>query len=462
MRRGALALIRFYQQAISPYLRRQCRYTPSCSQYSYEAIQRHGLRVGGWLMLRRLARCHPWSKRGYDPVPHASPSRARWLLLAIPALLVTACGTSNFSAEGWSGMALDDNVVYVGDRDGRILALDATNGGLVWRYPDPDDSDNRLGGVYGQPVVAEDGNTVYVASYENRGDWCGASGRGGDKPCGRLYALRVTTTDGRRSAHVQWVFPRIDQVAVGTIVGGAVVSDGVVIVGSSDGVVYAIEEEDGTLRWSFATGAEVWSSPTVANGLVYFGSFDRTVYAVDLESGAEAWRFTTGGGVSGQPLVDGGRVYVGSFDQRLYALDAQTGAPVWATPFRGDQWFWSGAASDETTVYAGTLNGTLYALDRETGAQQWSAIVDGAIVAPPLLVDESVIVATDDGFLGHFRKSDGWSLWSPDLGAKVRAPMEVRGDILYISDMDRMVRAINIEERRLRGGAGLWEVSTDQ
>ena len=113
-------------------------------------------------------------------------------------------------------------------------------------------------------------------------------------------------------------------------------------------------------------------------------------------------------------------------------------------------------------MYAGTLNGTLYALDRETGEQQWSAIVDGAIVAPPLLLEESVIVATDEGFLGHFRKSDGWGLWSPDLGAKVRASMEIRGDVLYISDMDRAVRAINIAERRLRGGAGLWEVSTDQ
>ncbi len=462
MRRGALALIRFYQHAISPYLRRQCRYDPSCSQYSYEAIEHHGLRVGLGLTLRRLARCHPWGGSGYDPVPDASPSRARWLLLAIPALMLTACGTGNFSAEGWSGMALHDDVVYVGDRDGRILALDATNGGLVWRFPDPDDDDLRLGGVYGQPAVAGDGNTVYIASYENRRDWCGASGRNGDRPCGRLYALRVTETDGRRSAHVQWSFPRGDQVAVGTIVGGAVVSDGVVILGSSDGSVYAVEEEDGILRWAFATGAEVWSPPTVANGLVYFGSFDQTVYAVDLESGEEVWRFATGGGVSGRPLVDGDRVFVGSFDQRLYALDAQTGEPAWSTPFRGDQWFWGGAASDGASVYAGTLNGTLYALDRETGAQQWSATVDGAIVAPPLLLEESIIVATDDGFLGHFRKSDGWGLWSPDLGAKVRAPMEVRGDILYISDMDRMVRAINIEERRLRGGAGLWEVSTDQ
>ena len=69
MRGAALRTIRFYQQALSPYARGQCRYLPTCSQYSYEAIARHGLLKGVWLTLRRLGRCHPLGGRGYDPVP---------------------------------------------------------------------------------------------------------------------------------------------------------------------------------------------------------------------------------------------------------------------------------------------------------------------------------------------------------------------------------------------------------
>jgi hypothetical protein len=69
MKRLALLAIRNYQRAVSPGLPPSCRFEPSCSHYGYEAIEKHGLAKGGWLMLRRLARCHPFHARGYDPVP---------------------------------------------------------------------------------------------------------------------------------------------------------------------------------------------------------------------------------------------------------------------------------------------------------------------------------------------------------------------------------------------------------
>lgn len=64
-----LALIRFYQFAISPFLGQRCRFFPSCSEYAVEAIQRHGVLRGSWLGMRRLSHCHPWHPGGYDPVP---------------------------------------------------------------------------------------------------------------------------------------------------------------------------------------------------------------------------------------------------------------------------------------------------------------------------------------------------------------------------------------------------------
>lgn len=65
----ALFLIRFYQRFVSPQLPSSCRFVPSCSQYTYEAIEKYGLLKGGWLGLKRLARCHPFHPGGYDPVP---------------------------------------------------------------------------------------------------------------------------------------------------------------------------------------------------------------------------------------------------------------------------------------------------------------------------------------------------------------------------------------------------------
>lgn len=68
MRRIAMALIRFYRQAISPWLPAACRFEPSCSVYALEAYDRHGFMGGSWRTVRRLCRCHPWHPGGYDPV----------------------------------------------------------------------------------------------------------------------------------------------------------------------------------------------------------------------------------------------------------------------------------------------------------------------------------------------------------------------------------------------------------
>ena len=62
-------LVKAYQRYISPLTPPSCRYTPTCSQYTIEALQKHGLLKGGWLSLKRIGSCNPWGGSGYDPVP---------------------------------------------------------------------------------------------------------------------------------------------------------------------------------------------------------------------------------------------------------------------------------------------------------------------------------------------------------------------------------------------------------
>ncbi len=72
-----LGLLWFYRNAVSPWTPRSCRYYPSCSAYAEQAVRLHGPFRGGWLALRRLARCHPWTPGGVDHVP---PPHARALV----------------------------------------------------------------------------------------------------------------------------------------------------------------------------------------------------------------------------------------------------------------------------------------------------------------------------------------------------------------------------------------------
>ncbi|MCP5278478.1 MAG: membrane protein insertion efficiency factor YidD [Thiobacillus sp.] len=64
-----IALIRLYQLALSPFIGNQCRFTPTCSQYAREAVERHGALRGSWMAIRRVSRCHPFHPGGHDPVP---------------------------------------------------------------------------------------------------------------------------------------------------------------------------------------------------------------------------------------------------------------------------------------------------------------------------------------------------------------------------------------------------------
>ena len=66
------ALVTVYRYGVSPFIAGSCRYHPSCSAYAEEALSSHGGLRGGWLALKRMARCHPWGGHGYDPVPDAN------------------------------------------------------------------------------------------------------------------------------------------------------------------------------------------------------------------------------------------------------------------------------------------------------------------------------------------------------------------------------------------------------
>jgi putative membrane protein insertion efficiency factor len=68
MKKLAILFIKFYQLSISPLLPNTCRFTPSCSQYGIDAINKYGAFKGSFLSLKRILRCHPWGGSGYDPV----------------------------------------------------------------------------------------------------------------------------------------------------------------------------------------------------------------------------------------------------------------------------------------------------------------------------------------------------------------------------------------------------------
>ena len=207
----------------------------------------------------------------------------------------------------------------------------------------------------------------------------------------RGNAAHTGATDAKapRAFHrVKWAFA-----TGGRIVSSPVIDQGTIYVGSDDGNLYAIAAADGRQRWQYKTAGPVPSTPAVAAGVVYVASYDGKIHAIDARSGLPRWKFATAGerrfeakNLHGflpktqtiadpfdvylsSPLVVDGRVFVGSGDGNVYALDATTGALAWKFA-TGDVVHASPAVAGGT-VYVGSWDSYLYALDAATGAQKW-------------------------------------------------------------------------------------------
>ena len=185
---------------------------------------------------------------------------------------------------------------------------------------------------------------------------------------GTLYALNQS--DGSE----KW-----SQVTGGHIIGGLAAGDSAVYAGSADGCLYAFAVGDGNQLFDhFCTGAKIWSTPVVSDGVVYLSSMDKKVYAIDAASGKSRWAqpFKADGAFASTPVVDGGTVYVGGLDNYMYALDASNGEMRWR--YKSDDWIWNRALVSGGTVYFGTLSGKVYALNATNGELRWEKPFQGS------------------------------------------------------------------------------------
>ena len=381
-------------------------------------------------MIQSLRR--PWSPQSVRPS----------LVLVALLLAATLAACSRISnPEGWSGGAIADDTLYIGTREGQVRALYIGKlddrgemvadegrelGEIIWEFDLRGDEELRA--VYGTPAVVRD--VVYVAGYD-----------------GYLYALsREPDPDLPRQPTLVWqerVGPGLAE-DVDPIVASPVVTDGLVLVASSDGFLYAYDIVEQAEVWRFPTGDKVWSKPAVVDGVAYFGSLDKNVYAVRLEDGIELWRRATDGAVAAPPAVAGGRVYIGSLDSVFYALEAKTGAVEWR--FEGsDSWFWGEAIVNDGTVLVPSLDGNLYALDADTGDLRWVVETEGAIVGSPAVVFDMIAIPSNDGRVRVARLRDGAQLDGCNLGEDIRTPLVEKDGHVYFAARDHSIRALRIK-----------------
>jgi outer membrane protein assembly factor BamB len=179
----------------------------------------------------------------------------------------------------------------------------------------------------------------------------------------------------------------------GRVISSPAVFGEVVIVGSTDGNLYAVDRESGALKWKFEAQSRITSSPAVSEGLVYFGAYDGNFYALVAATGRLKWKFQTAGErryagkhlhgsqpaaetmpdpfdfYLSSPVVWNGGVFFGSGDGNIYALNAASGTLKWK--FKTGDVVHASPAIADSTLFIGSWDSYFYALDAATGKERW-------------------------------------------------------------------------------------------
>lgn len=370
-----------------------------------------------------------------------SLKRGKWRAgrISLLAVMLFIIGLASFGCVtglqpiGWSGGAVSDGTLFVGSKEGRLVAVNLANEGRQWS--ETLKAARQAGGffgcaptyggscgtgaagvaIYGTPAVS--GDLVYIGGYN-----------------GKVYAFTSS------SLATRWVYPREENLE--PIVGGLVVAQGKMYFGGSDGKLYVLDANTGDKLWEFETGDKIWSTPVVVDDTVLIGSFDNKLYALSAADGSLKWAFETGGAIFSTPLIHNGTVYIGSFDRYLYAVNVADGSLKWR--FMGENWFWAQPVIYDSTIYAGCLDDKVYVLQADNGAKVAEFDLGSPVSSSPVVVNSSVIFASTKGVIFTIDTGLNELRQLADIDKEIYGPLCVNEGIVYIHTQDLTLNRVNV------------------
>ena len=199
----------------------------------------------------------------------------------------------------------------------------------------------------------------------------------------------------------------------------------------------------GKIRWRFATGAAVHSSPAVVDGTVYVGSRDSRLYAIDAATGLLRWEYHAAGWIDTSPVVVGDMVYFGTNASKLRALSTRDGSEIWS--FSTSHAVYSSPAVADGTVYFGT-DSHLYGVDAMSGKLRWQISTTEHVISSPVVFNGVVYVGSNGPFVYAVRARDGRSrLHFKAFG--VRSSPAVQEGVVYFVNRWGVLYAVDAAAR---------------
>ena len=300
--------------------------------------------------------------------------------------------------------------------DGEIKALDIRRGRVRWVH-------GTGAKIYSTP--ATDGKRVIAASAD-----------------GMVRALDL------RTGRMLWNFDSGQPMVASPVTGS-----GKVFITGSSGKCYALDVTDGKLLWSNSMiDGFVETIPIIYKGMMIFGTWNNRLYAIDIETGIIKWGWYNGytnrmlSPAACVPVATGGRVFVVAPDRKMACLDALTGRVIWHSDLGGSMVRESmGVTADSSLILAKTMNGTVIGVDARAPEGQVIWVSDfniGYDIAPGVITEREgiIYIPSDKGVIHAASRVDGRLLWSHRISSSlINSVVPLKGGRLLCNSMDGVV-----------------------
>jgi len=332
--------------------------------------------------------------------PAFPPGRLRLAWTLDTAAMIAPDSARGIDAGIESTAAVVAGKVYVGTLDGRMLAVDLTDGELLWTY--------EVGAeVKSSPAVG--GGQVFF----------------GDED-GTFHALDAQT------GTENWTFT-----AAAAITSSANLAGDRVVFGSYDNRLYCLSAAEGSLLWLVETEGYVHASPAVVDSVVVTVGCDGMLRLIDLAHGGQLETIGLGSYVAASCAVSDGHAYVGTFGEEVVGIDLADGEVAWRYRYPERTFpFYSSAAVAQDLIIVGGRDKMLHAIDRHSGESRWVFAAGARIDSSPVIAGQRVFFASARGRIHAIDRDSGDETWSFDTGSSIAASPAVATGRLVIGDLD--------------------------
>lgn len=232
------------------------------------------------------------------------------------------------------------------------------------------------------------------------------------------------------------------------------ISENKVIIGSNDGSVYCLNASTGKLIWNFTTNYKIHSSPTIVEEKVFFGSYDGDLYCLNKNTGQKIWNYSSSYWIHTSPAVDEKKVFFGSCDANLYCLNSSTGEKIWN--YTAFAYIPSSPVVSNGKVFFGSFDQNLYCVDTETGKHIWNFTTNDAIYSSPAVGDGKVFFGSDDGNIYCVDENNGDLIWNYSTKGSIKSSPAISNNYVYFGSDDKNLYCLDKDT-----GEKIWNYETE-